>query len=86
MVRCLYGEQQTVDRTLDRYTMADLIERMVSTMTGSPPEIAQDRTQTKGHTSSSRIEIKISDLAGNRTWTAGLEGRESIDHDTPTDH
>ena len=36
----------------------------------------------KGHTPNPRIEIKIPDPAGNRTWAAGLEGR---DHTTTTD-
>ena len=40
----------------------------------------QHRTERIGHTPSPRIEIKISDSAGNRTRAAGLEGRDSIDH------
>ena len=42
----------------------------------------QHRTGHKGHTPSPRIEIQISDSAGNRTWTTGLEGRDSADHAT----
>ena len=34
------------------------------------------RNTYKGHTASTRIEIKISDPVGNRTWAARLEGRE----------
>ena len=39
----------------------------------------------KGHTPNPRIEIKIPDPAGNRTWAAGLEGRDSTDHATAMD-
>ena len=39
----------------------------------------------KGHTPNPRIGIKISDAAGNRIRTAGLEGRDSTDHATETD-
>ena len=39
----------------------------------------------KGHTPNLRTEIKIPDLAGNRTQAAGLEGRDSTDHATGTD-
>ena len=45
----------------------------------------QHRTEHKGHTPNSRTEIKIPDPAGNRTWAAGLEGRDSTDHATATD-
>ena len=45
----------------------------------------QQRTEHKEHTPSSRIEIKISEPAENRTRAACLEGRESIDHATTTD-
>ena len=61
--------------------MAGLPESVVTTMKGSPPETTQDRTQAKHtHTSNSRIEIKICDPAGNRTWYALLEVRNCIDH------
>ena len=43
-----------------------------------------DRTQDKGNTPNPRIWIKISDHAGNRTWVAGLEGRDSTDHASAT--
>ena len=56
-------------RTIDRDIMAGLLEGEVSTVSGPPPEITEDITQTK-ETQSLRIEIKISDLAGNRTWVA----------------
>ena len=46
----------------------------------------QYRTEHKGHTPNPRIEIKICHPAGNRTRTAGLEGRDSIDHATATEH
>ena len=39
----------------------------------------------KGHTPNLRTEIKIPDPAGNRTWAAGLEGRDSTDHATAMD-
>ena len=39
----------------------------------------------KGHTPNPRTEIKIPDPAGNRTRTAGLEGRDSTDHSTSKD-
>ena len=51
----------------------------------APPETTQDRTQTNKTHPSSRTEIKIPDLAGNRTRAAGLEGRDSTDHATATD-
>ena len=38
--------------TLDRYTRAGIPECVVNTMSGSPPETAQDRTQTKDTTQS----------------------------------
>ena len=68
------------------YTRTGLPECVVSTMSGPLPETAQDRTQTKGHTPNPRIGIKIPDPAGNRTRAAGLEGRDSTDHTTATDH
>ena len=50
---------------------------------------AEDNTRQntdKGHTPKPRMEIiKIRDPAGNRTRTAGLEGRDSTDHATATD-
>ena len=36
----------------------------------------------KGHTPSPRIEIIVSDPAGNRTRAPGLEGRDSTDYAT----
>ena len=39
----VYGKE---NGTLGRYTRAGLPEYVVSTMSGSPPETAQDRTQT----------------------------------------
>ena len=38
------------------------------------------KNEHKGHTTNSRLEIKIPDPAGNRIWPAGLEGRNSTDH------
>ena len=49
-------------------------------MSGSPAETTQDELTLRP-----RIEIKISDPAGNRTWAVGLEGRDSTDHATETD-
>ena len=40
----------------------------------------QHRTEHKGHTPNPRTEIKIPDPTGNRSRTAGLEGRDSTDH------
>ena len=40
----------------------------------------------KGHTPNPRKEIKIPDPARNRIRSAGLEGRDSADHATATDH
>ena len=40
----------------------------------------QYRTEHKPHTFSTRIEIEISDSAGNRTWATNLEDREGTDH------
>ena len=60
---------------------------VVSTMSGPPPEIIQDRTQTKDtHTPNPRSGIKIPDPAGNRTRVAVLESRDSADHATATDN
>ena len=72
-------------RTLDRHTRAGLPECVVSTMSGLPPETAQDRTQTKD-TPNPRMGIKIPDPAGIRTRAAGLEGRDPTDHATASDH
>ena len=58
------------------------LECVVSTMSGPPPETAQDRAQDKGHTPNPRIGIKIPDHARNRGRVAGLEGRDSTDHAT----
>ena len=44
-----------------------------------------DRTQIKDTHPNPRTEINIPDPAGNRTWVAGLEGRDSTDHATATD-
>ena len=42
---------------------------------------AVDNTiEHKAHTPSPRTEIKIPDLAGNRTQAAGLEDRDTTDH------
>ena len=68
------GSNRLWIRTLDRYTRVGLPECVVSTMSGPPPETAQDRIQDKGHTPNPRIGIKIPDPAGNRTWIAALEG------------
>ena len=66
-------------RALERYTRAVFPECVVSTISGPPPK--KNRTNTdKGHTPNPRTEIKIPDPAGNRTWAAGLEGRDSTDH------
>ena len=78
------GSNSLWTRTLDRYTKAGLPECVVSTMSGPPPETAQERTQDKGHTPNHRIGIKIPDPAGNGTWVAGLVGRVSTDHATAT--
>ena len=40
----------------------------------------------KGHTPSPKIEIIISDPAGNRTRAAGLEGMDCTDHAKTTDY
>ena len=45
----------------------------------------QYRTEHKGNTPNPRIGIKIPEPAGNRTRTAGLEGRDSTDHAMATD-
>ena len=44
----------------------------------------QDRTEHKGHALNPRIEIKISDPAGNRTRTVEFQGGDSTDHATAT--
>ena len=59
------------------YIRVSLPECVVSTLSGPPPE-------TKD-TPNPRIGIKIPDPAGNRTRSAGLEGRDSTDHTTATD-
>ena len=69
------GSNRLWTRTLDRYT------RTVLSESGPQAEATQDRTQAK-HT---HPEITIFYLAGNRTRTAGLEGREYTDHATATD-
>ena len=43
------------------------------------------RTEHEGQKPNSRVGIKFPDPAGNRTWAAGLEGRDSTDHATATD-
>ena len=53
-------------RTLDTNTMVGLPECVVSTMSGPLPETTQNR-----HTPGTRIEIKISNPAGNRTQAPG---------------
>ena len=62
------GGNSLQTRTLDRYTSAGLPECVVSTMSGPPPKTGQNTD--KGHTPNP---------AGNRTWVAGLEGRDSTD-------
>ena len=42
-------------------------------------------TYTHTHTPSTRIEMKILDSAGNRSWAAGEEVRDSTDLVTATD-
>ena len=80
---CCRGSSCLWTRTLDRYTRMGLPECVVSTISGPPPETAQDRTQ-RTHTHS-RLGIKIPDPAGNRTRAAGFEDRDSTDHATATD-
>ena len=55
----------------------------MNTMSGPPPENTQNRNPTKD-IAWPRIEIKISDPAGNETWAARLEGRDSTDDVTGT--
>ena len=50
-------------RTLDKNTSVVLPESVVSRMSGPPPEITRDRTH-KGHTTGTRIYIKIPDPSG----------------------
>ena len=76
------GSNSLWTRTLDRYTREGLPECVLSTLSGPPPKTTQDRT----HTPNPRIGIKIPDPAGNVTWAAGLEGRDSTDHATATDY
>ena len=76
------GSNRLWTRPLDRYTRSSLPECVVKAMSG--PETTQDRTQTKD-TPSPRLQIKISDPAGDRTLAAGLEGMDSTDHATATD-
>ena len=56
---------------------AGVHESVVSRMSGPPPETTQDRTQ--------RIDIKISDPAGIRTWAVGLGRRDPTDYASATD-
>ena len=72
------GSNSLWTRTLDRYTRAGLPECVVSTGDSTV------QNTDKGHTHNPRREIKIPGPAGNRTRTAGLEGRESTDHATAT--
>ena len=76
-VICLYGEWQTVDQNTRQIHKGGSFW-----MCGQ----YNDRTEHKGHTPSPRIEVKISEPAGNRTLASGLEGKDSIDHTTTTDN
>ena len=49
-VKCHRRSNRLWTRTLGRNTMAGLPECVVSTISGPPPERAQDRTQTRIHT------------------------------------
>ena len=60
-------------------------ECVIGTMSGPLPE--KHRTEYKGHThTQSRIEIKTSVPDGIRIRVVGLEGKDSTDHATATDH
>ena len=52
------------------------------TRMSGPPSGNTGQNIDKGHAPNSRIEIKISDPAGNRSRAAGLESRDSNDHST----
>ena len=61
-------------------TRVVLPESVVGRMSG-----ASARDNTRQNTTNRRLQIKISDPAGNRTRDDGLEGRESTDHAMATD-
>ena len=74
------GSNSLWTRTLDIYTKAGLPECVVSTMPGPPPETTQ-RTHTQFQERNYN-----SWPAGNWIQVAELEGRDSTDHATVTDH
>ena len=78
------GEQQTVDQNA-RQIHKDGSSWMCgqhNVRATAGDNIGQNKD--KWNTPSPRLEIKISDPAGNRTPTAGLKGRDSSDHATAT--
>ena len=66
-------------RTLDRKTMAGLPQYVVCTVSATAGDNTEQNID-KGHTSSPRIKLKISDPAGTQTQAAGLQVRDSTDH------
>ena len=76
--RCLYGEQQTVDQnTRQKHEIRPPWMRGQHNVRGTARDNTGQNTH-KGNTPSPRIEIKISDLARNRTRAAGLKGWKEI--------
>ena len=59
------------------YTMASFPEICVQKNIRATARGNIGQSTDKGHAPSPRIEIKIPDPNMNRTWTAGLEGRDS---------
>ena len=67
-VRCLRGSNSLWTRTLDRYTRAGLPECVVSTMSGRPPETAQN---TKDTHPIPGWELKFQTPPGVEPWPPG---------------
>ena len=85
MTKCSYrsndcrASQRVWIRILDWSTRADSLNVRKQNFRVS----ARDNTgqnKEEGHTLRPRIEIKIHDPAGNRTWAARLDCRNSTDH------
>ena len=77
-------EHRLWTRTLEKYTREGLPEICGQQNSRATASYDTGQNTDKGHTLSSRIEIKIPDPAGNRNLAVGLEGRDSTEH-TATD-
>ena len=75
--KCLYGEQESLDRNTRQIHKAGPPWMCGQHNVRASAEDNTGQSTDKGHKPNPWTEIKIPDPAGNRTRGAGLEGRDS---------